>query len=71
MELVLVLYDKLMIRSYEQQLQEYQNKVFDRQVQEVEDMYTTSVHGGMTIIITCRISRRSCGKRRWRNLLVI
>lgn len=41
MELVLVLYDKLMIRSYEQQLQEYQNKVFDRQVQEVEHMYTT------------------------------
>lgn len=41
MELVLVLYDKLMIRSYEQQMQEYQNKVFDRQVQEVEHMYTT------------------------------
>ena len=41
MELVLVLYDKLMIRSYEQQLQEYQNKGFDRQVQEVEHMYTT------------------------------
>ena len=38
---MLVLYDKLMIRSYEQQLQEYQNKVFDRQVQEVEHMYTT------------------------------
>lgn len=31
LELVLVLYDKLMIRSYEQQLQEYQNKVFDLQ----------------------------------------
>lgn len=41
LELVLVLNDKLMLRSYEQQLQEYQNKVFDRQVQEVEHMYTT------------------------------
>lgn len=41
LELGLVLYDKLMVKSYEQQLQEYQNKVFDRQVQEVEHMYTT------------------------------
>lgn len=30
MELVPILYDKLVVRSYEQQLQEYQNKVFDR-----------------------------------------
>lgn len=41
MEIILVCYDKMLIKTYEEQMQEYQNKVFARQVQEVEHMYTT------------------------------
>lgn len=41
MEIVFLLYRKMFFKSYEQQMQEYQNKIFDRQVQEVENMYTT------------------------------
>ena len=40
-ELIFVLHENYMIHSYEQQMQEYQNKVFDRQVKEVENMFMT------------------------------
>lgn len=41
MEMAFVLYDRRVYVSYEHQMQEYQNKVFDRQAQEVENMFIT------------------------------
>lgn len=41
LELVFMTYHRFLYKSYEQQMQEYQNKVFDRQVQEVENMFMT------------------------------
>lgn len=41
LELVFVSYHRFLYKSYEQQMQEYQNKVFDRQAAEVENMFMT------------------------------
>lgn len=41
LEIVFVTYRRFLSKSYEQQMQEYQNKVFDKQVREVENMFLT------------------------------
>lgn len=41
LELVFVSHHRFLYKSYEQQMQEYQNKVFDKQVMEVENMFMT------------------------------